>query len=118
MTFIRATNDWLSALLKILGILLAVAAVFYLGLSIWGNVAEARAALQPPPDPSKATYEFHTITGQIFLAKDYQTVSEGKYVLNGYYYFKGNKWVYNKGELPLDGKYWGEIEIKRRLPNG
>lgn len=118
MTFISRTNDWLSAILKVVALIVIVISISWFGLSVYSNIAEAQAKPPDLPNVSKAAYEFDMISGQVFLVREYSTVSEGNYLLKGYYYFTNNKWVYSKGTLPLDEKYWGPITIKRRQVDG
>lgn len=112
---LRETNDFLSIVWKIVGLVLLAVAGVYLAICIIGNISLNRAKTGPAmPSVKNAKYEF-TIetTGQQLLTSTYQQ-SGTIYTLNGYYSLKDNKWIYTKNVLELDSKYFGPIELITR----
>ena len=111
--FLQSTNELLSIILKTIVIIVIVIAVFYFGLSIYGNIVEPGVAKVPTID--KAEYIVHIkTTGQRLFTNDYSVVKDGHYVVHGYYELKSNKWRWIDTDIPLDEEYFGPIEITRR----
>jgi hypothetical protein len=113
MGFRQGLNDWTSILLKLIVIGGIVLIGGYLGLSVYGNLTEEKAAVLP--GVSAAPHVFWIVnTGEQLLAKDYDALSEGRYKLHGYYELVDNKWIDRDVDLTLDEFYYGEIRVTRR----
>jgi len=88
--------------------------VLWVGLSIWGNIAN-NDGVPDPPDENKAAYlVVLQATGQEIYTDKVSDSGNGIYELNGYYELIKNKWVYNDTILPLDKYYFGDITVRRR----
>lgn len=119
---LQKANEFTSLILKSMAILLAGAAIFYIGISFVGNIMLAKQAQDTgaptPPSISKAQYEFTLkTTGEKLLAKDYDTIKETDpqiYRLNGYYEILDGKWRWVDRNLTLDEYYFGDIQIVKR----
>jgi len=111
-------NNFSSLVLRLMLIAVIVMAVLYFGVSIWGNIALGRSndtSLPDMPSLSKAPYQITMVTtGQTLLAREYETIDTGVYVLKGYYSLVDKKWQWHETMLELDTYYWGDIIIKRR----
>lgn len=115
MSFRGALNEWLSIILKIGIIVVVVIGSIWVGLSIWGNIAEAQSGAPDMPDISKAEYIITlTATGQRFLTDSWESPAEGQYLINGYYELDGSKWRWRETDLLLNEFYFGDIKISRR----
>ena len=115
MTFRDSLSGWLSVILKMMLVCLAVVFGIWFILCIWGNVAETRAESEPTmPSISKARYEFLIgNTGQTVLTPKY-TKDGTAYYLQGYYELKDNRWLWRRNTLTLDEKYFGPIVVSLR----
>ena len=117
----RTINNFLSAVLKFIAIVLAILAILYVGLSVYGNIwGDKPAGTTPsPPSVTKAEYSF-TIkaTGQTIYADSYVTINKGEYYLKDYYRLENGKWRWTDSNLKLNEKYFGPIEVKRRTESG
>ena len=112
--FRQRVNDWLSIILKMMAICIIVVGVLWVGLSIWGNIANSNDD-PDPPDESKAGYVvmLHA-TRQTLYTNKVSDLGNGRYDVQGYYELIKNKWVFRDIHLPLDEYYFGDITIKSR----
>jgi len=112
--FRQGVNDWLSIILKGIVIFIVIVGVLWLGLSVWGNLAEkSPAAKLPTIDKAPIVFTI-TNTGQQVLAKNYTTESDGRYTLHGFYNMEKGKWKWRSDDLTIDPFYFGKITILRR----
>ena len=116
MGFRQATNEWLSVLLKIVGICFIVAIAFGIGISIYGNFFAGTASDIPdPPNEKKAEYSIKlSATGQEFYSDAVVNLGNGQYQIDGYYELIDSKWKKRDATLFLDEYYFGDIEVSKR----
>ena len=119
MSFRSGLNEWLSIVLKIAGIFLAIFGIVWLGLSIYANIQEpGLIEIKSEPSIEKAQYEFRIVTtGEVLLTEDFDSTASGnrdKYILHGYYKIIKDKWRHRDNDLVLDENYFGEINYQLR----
>lgn len=116
-------NAWLSVILKIMLICIAVLLVIWGGLSVWANVFANSGSGGIPKMPSISKAQNIVLikaTGQVLLAKKYDVAvspnnqADMIYTLHGYYEIANGKWKWRESTLPLDEYYFGSITVKRR----
>ena len=86
---------------------------FYVGACVYANfiLGDGKPGLPPV---NKAHYAVQIVsTGQI-LFSDKVTDKGTSVILNGYYEFTDNKFVYRKGTVTMDEQYFGRIDVVKR----
>lgn len=108
-----------SGIITIVILVVILAAVGYLGLSVWSATCAGPASEMDMPSIKKATHEFYfENTGGLVLASDYeqhgQVVGKRLFVLHGYWEVKGKEFKFIDETIPLDEKIFGIITVKKR----
>ena len=115
------SNKITSLLLKSVLIVVLVLGVFWIGISVYANLAskhqQQQVTIMPTfPAVEKAKWAILIkATGETILSNSEQTVAAGRYLLHGYYELNtDNQWAYHKADLTLDEKRFGPIILTGR----
>ena len=117
MTFLESTNAIAKLALKIVILIILLAALMWAVTCAYANIVE-RLGNDSPKMPSidKARY---TVTirsiGETCLTNKYTRLSDARVILHGYWEIKDNKYQYHDIDLTLDEYYFGDILIERRV---
>lgn len=116
MTFLESTNAAAKLALKIVILIILLAALMWVGTCAYANIVERLGDNHPKmPSIDKARY---TVTirsiGETYLTNKYTKLSDNQYILHGYWEIRDNKYRYRALDLSLDEYYFGDILIERR----
>ena len=101
-------------------VIFMVIVVGWIGLSVWSASCAGPDISGPGmPDEKKATHEFFIEnTGGIILSSDFEQYGQVKgkrvFSLHGYWEMRGNDFKLVEGDIILDERIFGPIQVKRR----
>lgn len=89
--------------------------VAWMILGVLGNCTNIGSDEVKLPDIDDAGYEFYIkANGRMIFTDEYMIISDGIYILNGYYELMDNKYKWHDSDLELDEYYFGEIQVTKR----
>lgn len=103
----------------ILIVILAVLALVVGPCVYYNFIAKPDTGMLDMPDQKEATHSFYIVnSGGLILASDYeqqgQTEGSRVFILHGFWEVRGNKFKFVEGDIILNEKIFGKIEVKRR----
>ncbi len=117
MTFLDSTNQFAKLALKIVILIILLAALMWVGTCAYANIVERLGNNSPKmPEIDKARYTVIVRSiGETYLTNKYTKLSDTQYILHGYWEVKNKKYRFHAIDLLLDEYYFGDILVERRV---